>query len=221
MQLFLDSANINHIETMLDHGLIRGITTNPTHIRSAVDGTVLNHFKKLIKILKKRDLNLPLSVQVMTLKPTTMLSQARRLVDELNYPSLVIKIPIGWRELEVIHKLQTDGITVNCTACMTEAQALLGASAGAKYVSLFYGKMGDAGINNSEVVKNVAGFLRSPDYKCELIVGSVRTPSDFTEMIRAGAHIVTLPYEYFELLANHHKTIEAVEAFAINFLKLE
>ena len=33
MKLYLDSANLTEVQTMMDHGLIDGVTTNPSLLK--------------------------------------------------------------------------------------------------------------------------------------------------------------------------------------------
>ncbi|MCP4352232.1 MAG: fructose-6-phosphate aldolase [Desulfobacterales bacterium] len=220
MKIFLDSANTDEISSLIKRGVIRGVTTNPTLLQKEVTDNCFSHLHRIVELLKNNKLNLPLSVQVMTLEPKIMISQARKIVEQLNYSKIVIKIPIGWKELKVIKSLCDDGIQVNCTACITEAQALLAESAGARYVSFFYGKMSDIGIDSSEVLKNITMRFRETNSSCEIIVGSIRKQWDFTEISRTDAHIITLPYKYYELLSNHPKTDEAVKLFSQNYQSL-
>ena len=221
MKFFLDSANLDEIDRTLARGLISGLTTNPTHLRGQIDSNPLGHIHKIIDIFKKYNIQIPLSVQVMTTNAQSMLEQAEKIVKKCNYRDIVIKIPCGWNEFKVIHSLAKKGIKVNCTACMTYSQAMLGAASGARYVSLFYGKMGDAGLDAKTIVKDVARSLRHSWMNCELIVGSIRKPYDISEILLCGADIVTVPYRYFEILSQHSKTEEAINSFASNFLELD
>ena len=59
-----------------------------------------------------------------------IIQQAKRFVQHFAYPSMSIKIQVGWNELETIKQLSRLGISVNCTACMTATQAIMAANAG-------------------------------------------------------------------------------------------
>lgn len=220
MKIFADTARIEELRELLARGVIEGVTTNPTLLRQAANGGILHHLAEISGML--RDVgSLPLSIQVMTTDAESMRRQAELLHERLNYPGLAIKIPIGWNELEVVNQLAADGLAVNCTACMTETQVLLAAAAGARYASLFYGKMSDAGMDSGRVVTESARLLASSHPKCELIVGSIRTPAVITDVLRAGAPIVTVPFSHFSSIAAHEKTAEAVSRFASDFQAFE
>lgn len=214
---FLDSADLSELDTILSRGLAVGVTTNPTLLMRACPDTPLQHLRNIVSKMASYYLTLPLSVQVMTCDPNEMREQALRLRDYLKYESLVIKIPVGWNEMVTIYKLSKDGISVNCTCCMTEAQVVLAVSAGARYVSIFYGKASDAGIDPQVLVRNSVTSLKAISANCELIVGGLRTPWVVTEIVRAGADIVTVPAAFFENLLSNDKTKEAIRLFATSF----
>lgn len=218
MKLFLDSSNLIEIEKIIVRGLVSGLTTNPTLIRSQIDSGPIEHLQKIVNILKYYGDQMPISIQVMTVDPKSMVDQALRIIEKLDYENIVIKIPCGWDEFEIIHTLSKKGIKVNCTACMTFIQAMLGAESGARYVSLFYGKMGDASLDAGNIVESVVTGLRRSEKNCELIVGSIRKPFDISEILLRGADIVTVPFKYFENLSKHEKTEEAISVFARDFL---
>jgi transaldolase len=218
VKVFLDSVQLSEIEAAVARGCVAGVTTNPTFLLEEAGDRPIAHLRRIVALV--RPLGLPVSVQVMTTDPQEMLRQAEALRTELDYERLVIKIPCGWEELGVIAELHRRGATVNGTACMTTTQALVTAAAGARYVTLFYGKMGDAGIDAPEVVAEVASALHGAG-PCELLVASVRRTYDVRECLRRGADAVTITYRLLVALCEHPKTTEAVRAFSESFVPLD
>ncbi|WP_165495008.1 transaldolase family protein [Actinomadura roseirufa] len=219
MKIFFDGSDLHEIGAVLERGLARGITTNPTQISEQAAGRPLHHIQRIVRLVEQRDLELPISVQVMAHDPGDIEYQARRIIDEVAYKQLVIKIPCSWELLPVISRLAGDGVPVNCTACVTVSQSLIAASAGARYVSLFCGKMSDAGLDPATVIAEAAPLVEKQGG--ELIAASLRRSFDVPVFARAGAHITTLPLRYLEPLAAHPKTVEAVDLFARNYVPLE
>jgi len=215
MKLFLDSVRLVEIRTVIARGIITGLTTNPTSLREEAPGRPLDHLRRIIELV--RPLELPLSVQVMTTESGQMVRQAETLRAELEYEGLVIKVPCGWDELAVIAELARRRFLVNCTACMTAMQAMMAAAAGARYATLFYGKMSDVGIDAAAAVEEVARALRRSGDDCELVIASIRRAYDVHEVMRRGAHVTTVPYRFLPQLSEHPKTAEAVGAFAQSF----
>lgn len=219
MKVFLDSARPGEIEAALARGCVAGVTTNPTFLREEAGVRPLAHLRRLVALV--RPAGLPLSVQVMTTVPGEMVRQAELIRDALDYDGLVVKVPCGWDELEVIAELAARGVAVNGTACMSATQAMMAAGAGARYVTLFYGKMGDAGIDAAAVVEDVAGALGGAGAPCRLVVASIRRTYDVHECLRRGAHVATVAFRLLPGLCEHPKTAEAVRGFAESFVPLD
>lgn len=217
MKLFLDTANLKEIEKIFELGIVSGITTNPTIIAKEPKTDYLAHVKKMVELCKKYKQEVPLSIEVFQTDPKKMITQAKEFVAKLNYSNLNIKIPIGWDELEVIKELNKSNIKVNCTCGMKESQAVLAASVGAEYFSLFCGRIRDMGIDPFPVIKNTRQLLEGTNTK--LIIGSIRQEKDIADSLLAGADIVTVPFSFFEKMATHPRTTETVNQFINDFHK--
>ncbi len=215
MKIFLDTANLEEIEKGLKQGILSGITTNPSLIAKEPKADFLAHVKKIVELCQKYQQEIPLSIEVFQTEPEKMIQQAKNFVSALGYDNLTIKIPIGWSELEVIRELSKVGIKVNCTCGFNEAQAILAAKAGARYFSLFCGRMKDIGVDPFKVIKNTRQLLEGTD--TEIIIGSIRHMQDVVDSFLAGAHIVTAPINILEKMALHPKTKESVDGFLKDF----
>ncbi len=217
MKIFVDSANLNDIEEALERGFPAGVTTNPTIVSQEERGDFTERIKAIIALLHKYDREIPLSVEVFSSNPVEMLSQAESFIAELDYDPLYVKVPIGWDELAVIRELKRRGVKVNCTCCMSFAQALLAAQAGSDFVSLFFGRIRDHGTDPVPVVRQLRTALVENGVASEIIVGSVRQVEDITDAFAAGAHIVTVPPKFFREMVWHPKTDEVVKQFLADF----
>lgn len=218
MKLFVDTADVKELETCLERGFPAGVTTNPLLVARSGCTDFGAHIRSMIDALKKHDAKIPLSVEVNTADPNKMADQAEEFVKEFgDYPYLNIKIPVGWNELKVIAQLARRGVPVNCTCCMSYNQAVMAASAGAKYVSLFWGRIRDIGYDAGGVVKHTREALDRAGLDSEIIVGSIRHIADVNEAIQAGAHILTVPPKFFPQMCAHPKTDEAVAQFMAEF----
>ena len=143
MKIFVDTANLKDIEKALKRGFIDGVTTNPSLLAKEPKTQFEKHIGKIVELIKKYKDGVHLSVEVFSQDPKEILKQAKRFIKTFEYDSLSIKVQVGWNELEVITELAKENIFVNCTACMTISQAMLAAKAGARYASLFWGRIRD------------------------------------------------------------------------------
>jgi len=218
VKLFVDSANLVEIEEALQRGFVRGITTNPSILSKEERRDFTRHIRDIIDVLRRNEAVVSLSVELFTSDPRDMADQAREFLDDFgDYEELYIKVPIGWDELKVIHEIVRRGGRVNCTCCMSYNQAIMAASAGASYVSLFWGRIRDTGYDAASVVRAVHETFEQRRTPAEIIVGSIRQMIDVNEAIQAGADIVTVPPKFFPLMCSHPKTDEAVQQFLNDF----
>ena len=218
MKLFVDTADVKELEVCLERGFPSGVTTNPMLVARSGCTDFDGHIRSMIDALVKHDAKIPLSVEVNTTDPDKMADQAEQFVKKFgDYPYLNIKIPIGWNELKVIHQLARRNVPVNCTCCMSYNQAVMAASAGAKFVSLFWGRIRDIGYDAASVIRATREALDRRGLDSEIIVGSIRHLVDVNEAIQAGAHIITVPPKFFPQMCAHPKTDEAVAQFMTEF----
>jgi len=227
MKLFIDTADLQEIEDALKKGVIQGITTNPSLVSKVPKGDsekpfierYVEHMRKIADLSRKYNSTASLSVEVFTENPKEMVEQALDLVQQIGYDNIAIKIPAGWEELEAVKELSKKGIPVNFTCCFTESQLILGALAGAKYVSLFYNRLIDHNKQNNlhenqlEIIENVREFIEDLDLRSEIIIGSIRHPKDITDSWHSGAHIVTAGYKFFQPMMKHPKTDDSIAGF--------
>lgn len=241
MKIFVDSANLRDVEEALRRGFPTGVTTNPSLLAKEPKAKFEDHIAQLITLIRKYRDGIPLSVEVFERDAKAIRTQAHRFVKDFAYENLSIKVQMGWDELETVRTLAHDGISVNCTACMTVSQALLAAQAGARYVSLFWGRIRDAGVPNpvfdavrkdmvtngvidptidfdpSSVVARTRKLIDEQQLPAEIIVGSIRTVKDIVAAGVAGAHIVTVPPKFFKDMTTHYKTTEVIDQFLTDF----
>jgi len=148
MRIFLDTANIDQIRQADKLGVISGVTTNP----SLVSKEGLADYKAVVKEICSI-IPGPVSAEVLSEEAQAMIEQARDISTWA--PNGVIKIPATTEGLEATSALAKEGIKVNFTLCFSLNQTILGALAGATYVSPFVGRLDDIGHNGMELVRGI------------------------------------------------------------------
>ncbi len=213
MEIWLDTANLNHIKTAVDWGVISGVTTNPTLV--AREGFSMP-FKEAVKTICGL-VKGPVSAEVVSLDVDGMVKEARELADlALN---VVVKIPITKEGLIAIHNLASTGVKTNCTLIFSPNQALLAAVAGATYVSPFVGRIDDVGNRGMEVVRDIAQIFKIHKIKAKQIAASMRHPMHIIAAAKAGADVITLPFHVIELMIKHPLTDIGITRFIDDWKK--
>jgi transaldolase len=211
MQLFLDTADEHEIEHWLETGVIDGVTTNPTILLDKGWSDPAAGIRRIARLIAPR----PVSVEVWAVQPDEMIEQAGRLASWAD--NVVVKIPVigenGRPYLDVVHTLESHGVRVNCTACLSFCQGLLASKAGATYVSLLSGRIDDEGGNGPDTVGRLSHWLDESGSDSRVIVGSVRCPRDFQSSAQAGAHIITVPPAILTKIVDHRYSRETAAQF--------
>lgn len=225
MAIFLDTGKIEEVEKYMNMGIIRGVTTNPSiFLKAGVRGGK--------EAIKKRSIEIanlinpyPLSVEVTTNEPQKMIEQAREFAQWAGNINVKITVhgPNGEMEnFEVVHALETKyDIRVNMTAMMSAQQCVLGALAGASYVSLFGGRINNMGYNCVEEIKKARKVLDDQKLKAQIIIGSTREVLNVIEWLEAGAHIVTVVPDLLRGMIVHPYSKETVQMFLDDAKKAE
>lgn len=211
MQIFLDTADLNEIRRWQAYSVLDGVTTNPSIMLKDGGYDMEVRAKEICELVHP----CPVSVEVTTNDHAEMLAQGRLFSTWAD--NVVVKIPVinesGEPSLDVVSALVAEGIRVNMTACLSFGQVVLGAKAGATYISIFGGRVSDEGQNAAEVIRNAVDWLGRWDHPSRIIVGSIRTAMDIQEAVLAGAHIITSPPKFLEKLIDHHYSRETVRGF--------
>jgi len=211
MEIFIDSASITEIEKWLKMGIMDGVTTNPSIMLKDGVYDIEKGAKQIAALINPR----PVSVEVTTNDLDEMIAQARKFASWA--PNTVIKIPQETQDgipcYGVMHQLENEGIKVNATIALSLGQVILAAKAGATYISIFIGRVGDEGGNTFEVISNSVEWLERWEYESKIIVGSIRSVADVLQAALAGAHIITIPPQFLTRMADHRYTRETVRQF--------
>ena len=213
MRIFLDTANVEQIRHGVRMGVVSGVTTNPTI--NAKEGNA--DYEALSKEICA-SVSGPVSVEVLVEGAESMLRQARQIHSWAE--NVVVKIPATAEGLEVTSLLSKEGIKVNMTLCFSLNQAILGALAGAAYVSPFVGRLDDIGTDGIQRLKEIVEVLKCYQLRTEVIAASIRHPMHCVAAAMAGAHIATVPYNVLLQMIQHPMTTAGISRFLADWQKV-
>ena len=206
MKIFLDTADTQLIQDGYNTGLIDGITTNPTLImKSGRDPEEV--YQELI------DMGLTdVSMEVVGNRKE-MYEEGMRLSKKFG-KNATIKVPCTPDGLAVCKELSRQLIAVNVTLIFDEAQAILAAKAGARYVSPFVGRLDDNSIAGLDLIKRISHIYNIQNVKCtEILSASIRYVNSVSQSFANGAHVVTMPPAVFDKMYNHVLTDKGLQLF--------
>jgi len=206
MKLFLDTANIKHIRYGVKLGVISGVTTNPSLVSR--EGSV--DYRELVTEICSIVPG-PVSAEVLSQDASGMVAEAKEIAQWAE--NVIIKIPASLEGVEATSALAKENIKVNFTLCFSLNQAMLGAAAGAAFVSPFVGRLDDIGEDGMGVVADIVEYLEFYQMPTQVIAASIRHPQHCLAAAKAGAHIATVPYKILLQMIRHPLTDVGIKRF--------
>jgi transaldolase len=218
IKVFADGADIAGIRKLADDPLIAGITTNPTLMRKAGIEDYEQFAAELLECVPDR----PISFEVFSDDFAEMERQALKISSWAD--NIFVKVPItntqGASSLDLVSRLSHEGVKLNVTALMTgkqvegSAAALEGGTPA--YVSVFAGRIADAGVDPEPIMVAALDTLR-PLPGVELIWASPREVLNIVQADRIGCHIITLTHD---LLAKLHLLGRDLDEFSLDTVRM-
>ena len=202
VKLFADGADLAVIETMAANPLIKGFTTNPTLMRKAGVADYVAFSRDVLRIIGDR----PISFEVFSDEFAEMEAQAREIASW--GPNVFVKIPItntwGASSAPLVARLTADGVQLNVTAILTDAQVAEIAEAlspdVASFVSIFAGRIADTGVDPVPIVARSLALLRDRP-KAEIIWASPRELLNVFQADAVGCHVITATADVLDKLS--------------------
>ena len=88
MKLFADTANLAEIESLLQKGVVQGVTTNPSLLAKEPKTDFYGHIQKICDLCVKYNTRVPVSVEVFATEPDKMIAQAKQIVKTIKYENI-------------------------------------------------------------------------------------------------------------------------------------
>ena len=216
MKIFYDGADIRDAKAFRNKGMVRGITTNLTFVAEqsiATGSKPVDIYDEFQEYCSSEDI--PLSIQTSKTTADEICNEAQFYYDRywVRKNDIYIKIPVRFEYLDAINELSKSGFLINATAVCNLSQAIVAAHAGAKIISLFWGKLSDEGADAMVITKQLRELIDVHDIDTQILVGSIRTPADIYRAFVSGADIVTMPKQYFAKISDSLKGQEAEKLF--------
>lgn len=223
MKFFIDTADLDEIRQAKGWGCLSGVTTNPS-LYAKTGGKLADFEDHMVRICQECE-GLPVSAESVAETTEDMIEDGERLAALA--PNIVVKLPVTEQSLPAIHHLAQEGIRVNMTLVFSATQALLGARAGARYISPFVGRFDDIGDEGLGHLQEVVTAVHAYSYGYwdeeggpEIIAASIRTPHHVTQAALMGCDIATVPFAALKKCVHHPLTDRGLELFAADWAKV-
>jgi transaldolase len=202
VKIFADGADLDNILALSKDARIAGFTTNPTLMWKAG----LTDYREFAARLLEEITEKPISFEVFADDAGEMRRQARLIASwgENVYVKIPVSTTTGESMAPLVRELSESGVNVNVTALFTTAQVegLTEAvrDGAPSYLSLFAGRIADAGIEPLPLIERALEVMSSAP-RAELIWASPREVLNVVQADRAGCHIITVTNDLLGKLA--------------------
>ena len=213
MRIFLDTANVEQIRQGAKLGVISGVTTNPSLVFKEATDDYEAVVKTICSIVSGS-----VSAEVLAEDAESMIEEAQ--IKASWASNVTVKIPATAAGLQAISTLTKKNIEINMTLCFSLNQAILGALAGATYVSPFVGRLDDAGHDGMQLIKDIVEVFTHYKLPTQVIAASIRHPLHCVAAAKAGAHIATVPYSVLLQMINHPLTDAGIARFLADWKRV-
>jgi transaldolase len=222
VKIYADGADVAGIAALAADPIIRGFTTNPTLMRQAG----IDHYERFAHDVLEVVQGKPISFEVFSDDFDEMEKQAQTIAAWGD--NVYVKIPVtntnGERSDELIQRLAELGVRINVTAMFTLEQldwvlkALEGAPS--SYVSIFAGRLADAGVDPVPVMQQALDRLLTHPH-VELIWASPREVFNVVQAATIGCHIITVTHDLLRKLPSIGKDLETFSLETVRMFRTD
>ncbi len=213
-RLFLDSADTAAWSRWLPTGIFHGVTTNPLLLARAglaCDVPTLARLAERAAALGAREIHL----QTWGDNEQALVENGRRVAAAVaGMLPAPLKVPATYEGLRAAARLRDDGRAITLTAVFTPGQVLAAAAAGAAYAAPYLGRLDDDGRDGRATVLAMHALLRGTGSPLRLLVASLRSADQVTELAARGLDTFTVGPAVAEALLGDPLTDAAAAAFA-------
>lgn len=212
--LFLDTADVNEVREAASWGILDGVTTNPTLMMRAGTADLKATTLEIVNIVHG-----PVSAEVLSTDAAGMVEEAREILSWSEH--VFVKIPCTVEGLKAMREISRwPNGRINATLIFSPTQAYLAAKAGATYVSIFVGRMDDAGLDGMEVVRQTRAIFDNYGFPCKVLAASIRHTAHVVGALLAGADILTVPFGVLQQMVRSPFTDAGLERFLADWRKV-
>lgn len=206
MKIYLDTADLSVVRSLLPTGLVDGVTTNPTHLAKS-GGSPRTHVQELCTLLPHG----LISVEITKKEPELVYVQAHAIAKIAS--NILVKIPCHASYYPIIHRLVADGIRLNITLLFSLSQALYMAKLGVHTISPFIGRLDDAGLDGLGTLAEICALRDLYGFKTEVLAASLRNKEHVEGAIQFGVDAMTMPPSLFGSLMQDALTDKGIAQF--------
>ena len=203
--LYVDSAAVDAVGSLLEGGLDERDNTNPTILQRS--GRRLGDIPGLYEQRVSQGAR-EVFFQTWGMDAAELLANAEPIIALGD--RVVVKVPATRAGFVATRALTDRGVPVLVTAVYSAGQALAAASYGARYIAPYFGRLGDAGHDAVATIGSMHRMLEGS--RTEVLAASLRSPADIVALREQGvARFTAAPVVIESLLLDDVSESSAAE----------
>lgn len=208
LKMYVDSAQRDEVEPLLDTGLFHGVTTNPTLLERAEIS--LSNFGQLYRWATAAGAG-EVFFQTWGTTSNEIVDNGKRLREIGD--RVVVKVPATKFGQAAAATLAGQGVPVLLTAVYNATQVLPAIAAGCKYIAPYLGRMRDVGRDGDAEILAMQQVLNSHGEGTELLAASLRSVIDVLDLAKHGVSGFAIEPTVLAEMWQDEFTDEATRAF--------
>src|SRR5690606_5841201 len=205
-RLYVDSADAERVGRLLDAGVVRGVTTNPTILERAGRGSA--DIPDLFARWEAQGAE-EIFFQTWGADTDAMLHNADRI--RALGDGVAVKVPATAAGFAAASALVAEGATVLVTAVYSVAQALVCAGIGVRYIAPYLGRLRDAGMDGDALIARMQAVCAGSG--TDVLAASLRSPDDIIGLRLAGVSCFTAAPDVIEAMLFHEVSERSAAEF--------
>ena len=209
-KIFADGADLETIARLAADPIVSGFTTNPTLMSKAGVTDYAEFARQVLDAIGSK----PVSFEVFADDTQEIRRQANKITawGENVYVKIPVTTTDGESTAPLVRELSEAGVKLNVTGLFTTAQVELIAEAlregAASCISVFAGRIADAGIDPVEIMARSVEIIEATAERSELIWASPREVLNVVQASNVGCHIITVTPDLLAKLASLGKDLD-------------
>lgn len=213
MGIYLDSADLTEVIKVEDYPFVEGISCNPKLIAKAMkkdeisQHSFLDHIIKLSQAVKGN-----IFVQTNFYEVSEIIQEARKIQFILE-DRAIIKLPYTKEGLKASRILKGEHIRTCITGLFTPIQSYVCGYMGSSFISPYCNQITESGSDGIKTIAEIMDIYRSYGFNTKILAASVKSIEEVAELLKAGAHHITMPLHLIEDIMFNQKTNEVISKF--------
>ena len=189
-RLYLDSADYDEWNSLLETGIFRGVTTNPSLLEKCKQPCTVENLNKMAE--KALEFTEEFFCQAWGSTADEIYERAM-LLSKPDKDRITIKVPLHKEGVLATKRLRKSGVRVCLTACYSAKQAMVACGVGANYIAPHWERITAAGRDGYDETIQIKEIIDSYGGNTRVLVASILNADSMARLASEGLNSFAMP----------------------------